>query len=280
VRVPWPSGEGKFSLEFSKESLTEFVFSLLATPRQERRVYQTGFDLRIDDTKVILDKISYKIQTDHDILHNEFTADVLFKGDKRLTFNSYEQFFATSDVQNEEIEKLSITLSVVIPFNRTAAEVNPAVAEKSFEKQTIFILVKAGPVGSVEVDIRSTDITWSEGYFSMVDQHFQKMTRAISTNQSATLNTLFFLYPLFLSNFIDDSTKEKIWLPTSQMRSISTIIFATFTSIMIGALAGLIASMSDPILFNLDIGNIEIVDIKQLIIEEGWENAASMIRDT
>lgn len=268
-----PLDENKFSLEFSKESFTEFFFSLLATPRQERRIYRTGFDLRIDDTKLVLEKIAHKIQTDHDILHNEFTADVLFNDETRLTFNSTEQFFTTSDVRNDEIKQLSITLSVVIPFNRSKDE-------KSFEKQTIFLLVKAGQIGTVEVDIRSTEISWAAGYFNIVDEHFQKLTRAIHSHRSTALDKLFFLYPMFLSDFIDDAVVEELYLYSSRVNNILSRFLLGTISIFMVFLILLFDQTSEATVYNPEISKIEKTDIALLISEVGWENAASMVRNT
>ncbi|WP_107497652.1 hypothetical protein [Thalassobius sp. I31.1] len=268
-----PLDEDKFSLEFSRESLTNFVFSLLATPRQERRIYRTGFDLRLEDTKSLIDKIAHKIQTDHDILHNEFTADVSFTDETRLTYNSYEQFFTTSDVRNDEIQKLSMTLSVVIPFNR-------AEGEKSYEKQTIFVLVTAGQVGRVELDIRSTEISWAPGYFDIVEQHFKKMTRSIPTSKSPTLDRVFFLYPLFISDFIDEPEQER--LSGAIQRGMSAfrgvIVFLTFF-LFFRLLSGS-GELEQFSVFNPDTGLIEKTEITLLIDDVGWEKAASMLRDT
>ncbi|MBL4732822.1 MAG: hypothetical protein JKY82_09520 [Rhizobiaceae bacterium] len=268
-----PTDENKFTIEFTREKLSDFVFSLLATPRQERRLYKTGFDLNIDEIKILIDKVQHKIGTDYDILHNDFKADVVFEDETLLSFNSSSQFFATADIRNEKIEQLSLTLSVVIPFNRLEGE-------KSYEKQTIFILVQAGQVGSVEVDIRSTEITWSAGYFEIIDQHFKKLARSIPSNKNSALDTLLFFHPIFIDDFISEDKKKEPVTNVSRMRLMLTAAMLTMTVLFLGMMLTIVGISRHTAVYNPDTAKIEIVEVDQLIDTVGWERAASMLRDT
>ena len=78
---------GRLSMEFTTETFSDFVFSLLATPRQERQVYAGGFDLTLDKLRNVVDKIAHKAKTDHDILHSDFVSEIIFFG----RYQSYDK---------------------------------------------------------------------------------------------------------------------------------------------------------------------------------------------
>lgn len=265
-----PANEGKLSLEFSKESLSEFVFSLLATPRQERIVFKDGFDLTLADTKILIDKVSHKIKTDHDILHNEFTADIIFENEGRLTLNSYDQLFSISENRSENISEFSMTLSVVIPFNRKENE-------KSFEKQTIFILVKAGILGSIETEIRSTEITWPAGYFSLIDQHCKKLAQDIRPPISRNWDYFFFLHPLYLDDTTEKS-KSRVSADNARLLSVFAVLF--FLTSMLLIFDQTLRITSSSAIFNEETQLIEETNASELIQELGWEKTVSKIRDS
>lgn len=264
------SDEGKLSLEISKESFSDFVFSLLATPREERKTLYGGFDLTLEELKTIVDKLTHKVTTDHDVLNNDFNAVVTFEDENSLQIKSYDQFFKAPDIRNDLVTEVAITLSLVIAFNRPDSE-------KNFEKQTISMRFIAGRVGKVEIDIRSTEITWPAGYFSIVQNHWFKLSNELEFKSNKLWNILFFAFPVFLS---DSEEKRANHFSPSRLRvylmTMTTIIMALNLLFISAAFER--QKLSD--IYNPQTQIIEATDIIKLLEKENWQDIASKIRDT
>ena len=267
-----PVDEGKLSLEFSKENLSEFVFSLLATPRQEKREHVGGFDLSLDEAKIIFDKVIHKISTDHDILHNEFLSQITFDNGTVVTYNSYDQLFSTTEIRDDPVKEFTVTISVVIPFNRPDDE-------KSFEKQILVLSFKSGKIGKVTTEIRSTEITWPEGYFNLIIQHLKKLSQSVDNHSNSILDKIFFFYPLFLSDSDDDDRK----INSEQTRLFVLMVTMLVMMTMMASLWSSFTSQffSDSIvILNEDSGLLEKFNTQEIVEEKGLEEVADAVSQT
>lgn len=276
-----PNDRGKLSLEFSKESLSEFVFSLLATPRQEQRVFKGGFDLTLKDLKILIDKITHKIKTDHDILHHDFKASITLDNNTQISMNSYDQLFSISEFRGDSINSVVVTLSVLIPFNRPDSE-------KSFEKQVIHVRAVSGRVGKIVAEIRSTEITWPEGYFSIIKSEFSRMSSEVSRSSSKSLNKFFFLTPFLIDDddHDDDLDYKSVYMYNLSSRKSRVLLLLAALIFMIFSFSFLTASVEQKlenerlsIIYNPDTQLVESADTVDLIKNFGWQKAASMLRD-
>lgn len=167
-----PSGADRLTLEFERASFSEFVFSLLATPRRESRTLEVGFDVTLGKIRTLIEKLAHKIKTDHDVHHDDFLAEVFFDDGSRISFASYDQLFSSHDYRDGQVEKIQFSISVLIPFNRLNGD-------KSLEKQTILVSFEAGSVGRVVSEISSTEISWPGGYFLLIEQHCRQMSAQV-----------------------------------------------------------------------------------------------------
>lgn len=259
--------DGKLSLEFSKEKLSEFVFSLLSTPRMEQRLYKGGFDLTLLELKSLIDKLTHKINTDHDVAYREFTADITLDNEKKLYLSTYDQLFSVSDYRSEEVKIVTATITVLIPFNRPNEE-------KSLEKQTIVISARSGRVGRAYAVIRSTEFTWPEGYFSIIDKHFDKLKAEVRSNAGGVWNYVFFLHPLMVR---DDSDDDDSIFSASLSRMIIISLLCCMITFMIAFLGAIPKIKMYTHMYNDETELIENVDVEGLIDDFGWREAASMM---
>ncbi len=268
-----PVDKRKFSLEFSKESLSEFVFSLLATPRQEKRQYIGGFDLSLDETKIIFDKIIHKISTDHDIIHNEFLSQITFENDTVVTYNSYDQLFSMTEIRDDDVKRFTVTLSVVIPLNRSEGE-------KSYEKQILVLAFEAGKIGRVTTEIRSTEITWPEGYFKLIHQHLKKLSRSVDIHSNSVLDKLFFLYPIFLNDSNDYGGKVLSERYRSKYLLSVMVVLLLYSLFAVAFVATSGASSDSIVILNESSGLLERFDTRNIVEERGLEQVADAASQT
>ncbi len=252
-------------LKFNRENFSEFISSLLSTPRQESRRHEFGFDLTKSGIETLLEKINYKLHTDHDVVHNEAIIDVFSSGNQRVTFSSYEHFSNISHIQTEDIERIAITISAVIPFNRVENE-------KSYEKQIIYISVECGNIGEVEIEIRSTEITWQIGYFEIVKMHFEEISQIISSKSSNFLDKFLFPHRFFYRS------KERSDLDFTRG---TAVFFSIFMPIFF-AITIISSSIEDQrkneaLIYNPENGEILRASVSEMINEFGWDEAVDKI---
>lgn len=184
----------KLILEFTKERFSDFIFSLLSTPRAETRVYKGGFDIDLDEIGIIIEKIKHKITTAYDVLNLSFSAEVILNSDTQISYQSIDQLLSVDDPRSEEVKEISITLAPVIAFNRPEGK-------KSYEKQTINVSFRAGAVGEIQTRIESTEISWPAGFFSLLDEQYKKLSNNVKRNRNRFVEDIFFVKKVF--SFVD-----------------------------------------------------------------------------
>jgi hypothetical protein len=262
------SGEGKLSLEFTREKFSEFVTSLLSTPRAERHTFYGGFDLDMDNVKTIVDKVLHKVKTDHDVISDDFAAEVMFSNKTTLNVGDYHAFFHVPDVRSDKVKEVNVTLSLLIPFNRQNNE-------KNFEKQIIAIRFVAGSIGQLEIEIRSTEISWPAGYFSIIENEWRQLNKNVKMYESKILTKFLFLTPLFTGDILEknrskfSAERSRLYLVTAGLILMLLMVSSVFSQIPKSA------SLYDP-----TIQALTVVDVDEYLENGDWRQLARDIQLT
>lgn len=176
-----PNDESGNSLTvtFTRQDFSEFVFNLFVTPREERRNYFLGFDLFKENFKKLLEKLEYHIETHHEILNQSATIVVALEDGTDLTYSSYAQLFDVDDPRAGTISSVNVSVTHVIAFFREG--------KKSFERQQTTLNFVAVRVGTVEIAIRSTDVTWPNGIFTLLERELDELSLKTAGSNSKVL---------------------------------------------------------------------------------------------
>ena len=179
-------GNDNLVVNFSREQFSDFVFSLTASPREERKVIFSGFDVTLDDLKVLVDKLNYQIRTQNDMLNCSMTGIARFAKNTEVVCNTYESFFHVEDLHSETPTSITVAISYVIGFTRLGNQ-------KSYEKQIVQFTFFSGRQGGVEIVIRSSDLTWPVSIFSTIEAEVDAISiRTVGKQNLANSRLLFF----------------------------------------------------------------------------------------
>jgi hypothetical protein len=263
--------EDHLTLQISKTNFSEFVSSLLSTPREERRKIYDGFDLSLLELKSLVEKIHHKINTDHDVMNISFGAVVYNKDESEVASHDYDQFFSTTDSRSVDVDRVSVTISAVIGLNRFGGE-------KHFEKQIISFSFYAGAPGRIETEIRSTEISWPAGYFIIVENHVKALRSKLQRSDYDSLKWI--LYPS--NTFYRTSEKRSDDTPASpeQKRRLAFLVVQILAmSVVLVFILANISDMTSSFIINPDSLLLEKVDASQLVSEVGVDSAVSALSD-
>lgn len=165
---PDDESENSLTVTFTKKDFSDFVFNLFVTPRDEKKTAFFGFDLFKQDLKKLWEKLNYHVQTHHEILNQSVLISVILKDGTEISYSRSEQFFDVDDPRSESVSRVSIESSYVIAFFREG--------KKSFEKQTVGVTFEAGIVGTATTSIRSTDVSWPNGVFALIERELRDLS--------------------------------------------------------------------------------------------------------
>lgn len=157
------------TVSFTKQDFSQFVFNLFVTPRDERRTFYLGFDAYKDDLQNLIGKLDHHINTHHELLNRSLTIDLRLVDGVDLTYSSSEQFFNIDDPRSESVKSISVTATYVIAFFRDG--------KKNFERQIVDFNMYSGAIGKVVISIRSTDVSWPNGIFALLEREISDLSK-------------------------------------------------------------------------------------------------------
>lgn len=263
-------GNGDFNITFSKERLQDFIESLVKTPREEVFRISAGFDVNKADLKILSDKISYHINTQHQLISQEFQVSAIFGDDDELSVNSYEQFFHADELRPDNPLALVITMSFLIGLRRPGENI-------SYEKQTVSMSFMSGDRGMVVVRIRSTEMTWSAGIAKIIETEVRKIESRTTGSPIPKENPYLFLsrlfrkdltYPKYMMKIRD---QEKFY---ARIRTLPFIILFLFSLPLFLTLQ----SLTSPFIYDQTSNSLKAADVEQLISNIGIEAAMDEVR--
>lgn len=176
-------GDDAVSVVFTKKQFSDFVFTHVQTPSEETRTYNFGFDVKRDSIKRIVDRISYIVETNNDLLNTEFSVTVVSNDDIRRKFNSYRDFFDIDSFDAKFSKSVSITLSFLIRFKRSEVDAAP-------EKQIVNFRFRGGSSGEGVIEIRSTEFSWPNNVFDLIASEFETLEKEIIQDNPPSNNIL------------------------------------------------------------------------------------------
>lgn len=176
---------------FGKREFSDFIFSLLSTPREERKRILEGFDFIKADVKILVDKITQQIQSHNDLLNSEVVVETIYSDGSEVVCNSYEQFFNVDDLRLQPVVEVQVTLSYVVGFTRMSEQ-------KSYEKQIVSILIKAGKIGEFQINIRSTDVSWPSSIFLLIEKEIKSISNR-TVNSPLWIRSKWFIFANFFA---------------------------------------------------------------------------------
>lgn len=193
-------GQGAIQLRISQKSFSDLVFSLAKTPSEERRKKRYGFDLSKGDLRTLVDKISHHVETQNTLINFSFSSSIALSNGDELSTHEYQQFFEVVDNRNDTIESLALTLSFTLAFSR-------GLDDRSIEKQTIALLIHPGDYGTLEISIRSTELTWPTAIFRIIEHEFDTFQRRKRARLGVRESRFFFyskdVYEVFSNNTLN-----------------------------------------------------------------------------
>lgn len=183
---------GNFLITFSNSDFKEFIGSLASSTREEKYSLDVGFDLDKSKLRTFLDRIDHQISTQNNVVSKDFVFTCNIPDGREITVHNYENFFGIDDTSNEIAERLTVTVTYMIGFNRGDTQ--------KYERQVIFFEFLTRPVGTVSIRIMSTEITWPPTIFQLADREVRALSAVTTKNISSEYQPLKWIISLMMSS--------------------------------------------------------------------------------
>lgn len=262
-----------FSISLSKEGFSHLFESLLSSPREQSEAKFLGFDITLDDMKVIVEKILMHVRTQNNLLNFNFTGQIFFSDGSDIAAYSLDSFFGTSLDGMPKPIRFSVTLKLIVGFNRQAGKL-------SYEQQNVCLTVNSGSIGASHISVRSTDFSWPQSIFLLYSKCIEELNRKVNPKQITSTNKLLLLAPAFLKDqqdhpfeYLVRNAKNKI----NSMRGIlaASLLFSAF--LMYFTVLVIEIERSSSYLFNPETRAFELHTITEAEVSD-WEGIAERYR--
>ncbi|WP_299082675.1 hypothetical protein [uncultured Ruegeria sp.] len=253
------SGQGEnenLVVQFSKQDFSDFILSLVKTPQEHEKELEVGFDIGITDLRNLVDKLLYQVKTQNDVLNSDLTANIEYSDGRKVFYNSYEQLFQTHDYRREDVRRISMTISLLIGFNRGEDK-------KSFEKQTVALTFLAGEFGSAEISIRSTELTWPNTVFSLLESEVLDISEATGGLPSINAQSKYLPLSKMLAKSKSKDSKALI-----DPEGLILVLIFSFSFLVLPAL-----STDGLAVFDEEQGKIVSISLEEVLENSNWREA-------
>lgn len=272
IEIPDSNAES-ISISFSKEDFNQFFESLLSSPREQSETKFLGFDITLDDLRVIVEKMLMHVKVQNNLLKHNFTGQIFFSDGSDITEYSLDSFFGRSFDGMPKPIRFSASLKIIVGFNRDHGKL-------SYEQQNINFTLTSGALGSSCIRIRSTDFSWPQSIFLIYDKSIEELNRKINPTKIASTSKFLIFSPIFLKEDADHpfehlvrNSKKKI----ESMKGLLTLSIFIFILAMYASLLVITFENSGSYLFNPEIQAFEphVIDETEL---DNWESIAEKYR--
>lgn len=163
----------------SHETFKEWLSSTLEAPRTTSKNISFGFILRRDDVFGLINRILQRVDTQNDLRSKSILISVFFESNLRQDLND-QQFKEAHFPPNEEVNKLSVSLSMLLGITRPTE----GFQTRTYEQQRIHIDFTADDIarrwrrGGVNIRVESTDIHWPNEIVSLIEDEVHNLPPA------------------------------------------------------------------------------------------------------
>jgi hypothetical protein len=172
---------------------------LVSSPRTERKIFERGFDLDKADIVSIVEKLNAHVRRHYDVIGSSFQISIVYSDDFEIALENFEQFRATQLNRSETVKLVDISLSYLLGMNGLEGG-------KEYTKHEVQISFAAGKHGSIEIRIRSNDVSWPTAIFPIIEAEVS----SISTKPLGLLEEGMSATQRLLSRFFKDTEPKDI----------------------------------------------------------------------
>lgn len=261
-----PLHDGEISLNFNREGFSDFLGTLLQTPREEQKSLSLGFDITPGDMRVLYEKLNQHIATQNDVLNVELSAQIAFGDESDLTVGSIEEFSDVDYGSRPDPEKFTVSITYLIGFTRTGGK-------KVYERQVVQLIASKGIPGLFEIRVRSTEITWSPAIMTLMEKEVRSLSGRTSPQLKDKVNRFFFCSEFFRTTDAVDSKRLRKIL--EREKALMTVAFAMFPFMFLAMVLDKIKSQ-DVFIYDPETKTVSLTEFSTLVDTVGWERAAEL----
>ena len=242
----------------------------MQTPREEQKKGHLGYDVTPADFRVLCEKLDQHIETQNDVLNQEFSAQITFEDSSDFSVGSIQDFAGIDYGSRPQPERFDVSITYLIGFKRDAS------GAKTYERQVIQIIATNGNPGTFTIRIRSTELTWPPAIMSLLEKEIRALSARTSPDTTYTQKRFFFAASFFRRNRIEIGDKSTIdEMNRLLLRTVFPLLMLVVPSMFL-ILYLESSTRSDVYIYDPVTLTVSLADFPKLVLDEGWEKAARL----